>query len=75
MHRRLSSRHSLPFLPAHFIYFETDNLFRVSLLIIKADENLSDGASEALQLGDVTAFIMRRLTNSPVSADSSTLTH
>jgi hypothetical protein len=33
------------------------------------------GASEALQLSDVTAFIMRRLTNSPINADTSMLTH
>mmetsp|Transcript_24523 Transcript_24523/g.23535 ORF Transcript_24523/g.23535 Transcript_24523/m.23535 type:complete len:363 (+) Transcript_24523:96-1184(+) len=43
--------------------------------IANADQNLIDGASEALQLSDVTAFIMRRLTNSPINADTSMLTH
>ena len=43
--------------------------------IAQADENLSDGASEALQLLDVAAFVMRRLRNEPADADSANCTH
>ena len=44
-------------------------------VIQQADQNLSDGASEALQLSDVAAFIMRTLTRAPIAADKSYLTH
>lgn len=43
--------------------------------IAEVDQNLVDGASEALQLLDLTAFIMRRLTASAAEVDSLTTAH
>lgn len=57
-------------------YFSSQNS-RVNsdIIVLQADQNLSDGASEALQLSDVAAFIMRTLTKAPIAADRSYLTH
>lgn len=40
------------------------------VLTAQADQNLSDGASEHLQLADVTAFIMRTISKAPAEADT-----
>ena len=43
--------------------------------IADAELHLMNGASESLQLLDVTAFIMRRLNNNLSSSDSKPMTH
>lgn len=47
----------------------------ILLRYLKADENLSDGANEELQLGDVAAFIMRTLSKCTSDTDRSQPTH